>query len=94
MEVGNHLRTPATPPGMAADQVVLIAIVDAHIRISRPDQDGIDAAVALFEIVEVSVHRVLARDRIVEYRSCTIICGWKKPDCVHLNAGKSYLTSS
>jgi hypothetical protein len=52
--------------GHAANQVVLIAIIDSQVRVRRPDQNGIDAALALFEIVEVTVDGVLAGGGIVE----------------------------
>ena len=66
MEVRNHLLHAGDAARHAANQVVLIAIVDSHVWICRPDQDGIDSAVPLFEIVEVTIDGVLAGDRIVE----------------------------
>ena len=66
MEVGNHLANSRNAARHAANQVVLVAVVDAHVRVGRPDQDRIDSAEALVEIVEVAVDGVLARDRIVE----------------------------
>ena len=52
--------------GHGANHVLLIAIVDAHIWIGRPDEHRVDAAVTLLEIVEVAIDRVLAGDGVVE----------------------------
>src|SRR5713226_2930446 len=73
IEVGNHLLHAGDTSGHAANHVVLIAVIDTKVRVGRPDQDSIDSAVPLFEIVEVTLNGVLARDGIVKYRSCTII---------------------
>ena len=66
MEVGNHLLHAGDASGHAADQVVLIAIVDSHVWIGWPDQDRVDAAVALFNVVEIAVYGVLPGDRIIK----------------------------
>ena len=58
-----HLRHA---PGQVAKQIVLIAAVDTQVRISRPQQHAVDASVALIQVREVTVHRVLQRARIVE----------------------------
>ena len=66
MEVRDHLAYPRHAARHGPNQVVLIAVVDAHVRIRRPDQHCIDSAVALFKIVEITVDRVSVRDRIVK----------------------------
>ncbi len=66
MEVGDHLPHACHTSRHAADQVMLIAIVDAHVRISGPDQNRVDATVALVQIIEIAVHRVLVRHWIVK----------------------------
>ena len=44
----------------------MIAIVDADVRIDVPEQHAVDAAVTALQVVEVTLHGVAARDRIVE----------------------------
>ncbi len=66
MKVGDHLFHAFDAAGHGAHHVVLIAVVDAHVRIGRPDENRIDAAVSLLEVVEIAIDRVLAGDRIVE----------------------------
>ena len=66
MEVGHHLFDAGQPAGHVAEQVVLVAIVDADVRIDRPDQHRVDPAVASRQIVEVAVHRVLTELGIIE----------------------------
>ncbi len=46
--------------------VELIAVVHADIGIRRPDQHAIDAAEPVPQIVEVAVHRVAVRRRVIE----------------------------
>ena len=55
--------TPGNAAGHAANHVVLIAVVDPHVRIGRPDQHGIDAAIALLKIVKIAVDGVFARQQ-------------------------------
>ena len=66
VKVGDHLPHAGDATRHRANHVVLIAIVDAHIRICGPDQYRVDAAVAFLEIVEIAIDRIFARDRIVE----------------------------
>ena len=66
MKVANHLPHSGHSARHAADQIVLVAVIDAHVRIGRPDQHRVDSAVALFQIIEIAIDGVLARDRIVE----------------------------
>ena len=66
VKIVDHLLQAGDAAGHVARQIVLVAIVDADVRIDGPDQHAVDAAVALFQIVEIAVDRVLAGDRIVE----------------------------
>jgi hypothetical protein len=66
MEVGNHLPYPGNTSRHAANHVVLIPIVDSHVRVGWPDQDRINTAVALLKVVKVPVHGVLPRDGIIK----------------------------
>src|SRR5208337_3475030 len=66
MEVGNHLLYAGNAPRHAANHVVLIPIVDSHVWVGWPDQDRINAAVALLKVVKVSVCGVLPCDGIIE----------------------------
>ena len=66
MEVRNHLPHARNTSWHGADHVVLVAVVDSHVRIRGPDQHRIDSAVSLFQIIEITIHRVAVRDRIVE----------------------------
>ena len=52
--------------GHVVEQVELVAVVDANVRINRPDEHRIDAAVALVEIVQIAVDGVARANRIVE----------------------------
>ena len=45
---------------------MLVAIIDAHIRVSRPDEHSVDAAKPLLQIIEVAVDGIFAGDRIIE----------------------------
>ena len=66
MEIRDHLAHAFDAAGHGLDHLELIAVVDAHVGIGGPDQHGIDAAIALFEIVEIAVDRVVAGDGVVE----------------------------
>ena len=66
MEVGDHLANAFNAAGHGLDHLELVAVVDAHVRIGGPDEHGIDAAVAFFEIVEIAVDGVAAGDGVVE----------------------------
>ena len=61
MEVRDHLPHARDAARHAANHVVLIAIVDAHVGIGGPDQYGVDAAIALFQIIQIAVDRIFAR---------------------------------
>ena len=60
MESFNHLPQGGDAAGQVARQVPLVAVVDAYIRIDGPDQHAVDAAVALVEIVQVTIDCVLS----------------------------------
>ena len=66
MEIADHLADAGRAAGQVAQQVVLVAIVDADVRVNRPKQDGVDSAVAFVEVIEIAIDRVLAGDRVVE----------------------------
>ena len=66
MEVGNHLTHAGDTARHAANHVMLVAVVYAHVGISRPDKYRIYAAVALLQIIEVVVNGVLACDGVIE----------------------------
>ena len=61
MKVGDHLPHALDAARHGLDHLKLVAIVDPHVRIGRPHQHRIDAAVALFQIVEIAVDGVAAR---------------------------------
>ena len=66
MEVRNHLSHARNAARHAANQVMLIPVVDPHIRMGRPDQHRVDSPVPPLQIVHVPVHGVVPRHRIVE----------------------------
>ena len=60
MEIRNHLLQPFHAAGHGTHHVVLIAIVDAHVGIGRPDEHRVDSAIAFVQVIEVTIDRVLA----------------------------------
>ncbi len=66
VEIGDHLAQPRQAAGHVVQQVMLIAIVDADVRIDRPDEHGINAAIAGLQVVEIAIDRVFARHGVVE----------------------------
>src|SRR5580658_9823692 len=66
MEILDHLAQGWDPARQIASQVPLIAVVDSYIRINRPDQHAIHTAVALVDIAQVAIDRILSGGRIVE----------------------------
>ena len=66
MKIGDHLPNSRDPAGHAANHVMLIAVVDSHVRIGRPDQYRIDPSISLLQIIEITVHGIAMCDRIVE----------------------------
>ena len=66
MEIFNHLPEPCRAARHVHQQVVLVAVVNADVRVGVPDENGINSPVALFEIVEVAVHGEAACHWVVE----------------------------
>ena len=66
MEVRDHAAHALESPGHVLEHVELVAIVDAEVRVRRPDQYRVDATVAALEVVEVAVDRVATGARVVE----------------------------
>src|SRR5579859_7094380 len=66
MEVRNHLAHARNASRHRPDQVVLVAVIDPHIGIGRPDQNRVNSAVSFFQIVEIAIDGVAVRYRIVE----------------------------
>ena len=66
VEIRHHGFDALNPARHGSRHVVLIAVVDAHIGIGGPNQNRIDTAIALLQIIEIAVHRVFVRHRIVE----------------------------
>src|ERR1700677_1562596 len=66
MEVVDHFADAFDAPRHGADHVMLVAVIDAHVGISGPDEHCVDASVALIQIIEVAVDSILACLRIVE----------------------------
>src|SRR5689334_923305 len=66
MKINNHLTHAGNAAWQTADQVVLVAIVDAHVRVSRRYQHRVDAAIPLLESAETGVHRIASGHRIIE----------------------------
>ena len=66
MKIRNHLLDPSDATGHGANHVVLIAVVDADVRIHWPDQNGIDATVALPQVVQIFIDGVVSRVGVVE----------------------------
>ena len=60
VEVVDHRTHAGDAAGKVAHHVVLVAVVDADVRVDGPQQDGVDAAVAFVEVVEIAIDRVLA----------------------------------
>ena len=66
MEVGDHVLHTGNASGHASNHVVLISIVNSHVRVSWPDQNRINAAVAFLKVIKVSVYGVLPCDGIIK----------------------------
>ena len=45
---------------------MLISVIDAHVRIGGPDEHRVDSAIALLDIIEITIDGVFMGDRIVE----------------------------
>src|SRR5579875_58863 len=66
MEIRYHLFDAGEATWHAHDHVELIAVVNAHVRISRPNKYCINTTVAPFQIVKVTVYSVFFCHRIME----------------------------
>ena len=53
MKVSNHLPHAGDTSGHRADEVELVAIVDSHVRIRRPDQYRINTTVSFIKVIEI-----------------------------------------
>src|SRR5437016_1284815 len=62
----NHLTNRGNAAREIAQQIELIAIINAEVGIDVPNQDGIDRTNATFRVVEKTVHRVVACFRAVK----------------------------
>src|SRR5213594_1960868 len=56
----NHLTNRGNAAREIAQQIELIAVVNAEVGIEVPNQDGIDRTNATFRVVQKTVHRVYA----------------------------------
>src|SRR5947209_9691563 len=56
----NHLMNRGNAAREIAQQIELIAVVNAEVGIDVPNQDGIDRTNATFRVVQKTVHRVFA----------------------------------
>src|SRR5579883_2766829 len=66
VKVLNHLPQARDSARHVTNQVKLIAIVNSDVGIGWPDEHGVDAAIALVEIIQVTLDGVPARLWIVE----------------------------
>ena len=66
MKIGDHLADARDSARQGANQVMLIAIIDAQIGVGRPDQNCIDSAIALQRVVNIAIYGVAVSRRIVE----------------------------
>ena len=66
MKISNHLPHAFHAAGHRAHHILLVPVVDSHVWIGGPDEHGVDAAVALFQVVEITVNGVFSGDWIVE----------------------------
>src|ERR1039458_3853224 len=66
MEVCDHLFHAGDPSRHGTDHIELVSVVDAHVRIRRPNQYRVNSSVARMQIVEIAIDRVLPGNRIIE----------------------------
>src|SRR5207245_8836548 len=62
----NHLTNRANAAREIAQQIELIAIINAEVVIDVPNQDGIDRTNAVFRFVQKTVHRVFDRLGVIK----------------------------
>src|SRR5580704_2396814 len=66
MEVIHHFAHTWGAARQGTNQVVLIAVINPHVRIGGPDEDRIDATNSVLQIVKVAIDRVFAGYRIIK----------------------------
>jgi len=66
MKISHHLFDAFYAAWHRSHHIMLVARVDTHVGIRRLDKHGIDSAISLFEIIQVTINGVLARNRIIE----------------------------
>src|SRR5579885_282038 len=66
MELLDHLAQAGNSAGQVAQEIKLIAIVNAEVGIDMPDQNGVNRADTAFGVGEKAIDGVLALFRIVE----------------------------
>src|SRR5487761_1081848 len=66
MKISHHLTHTLHTARHRAHHILLISIVDTHIRIGSPYEHSIDAPIAFLQIIEIPIYGVLAGDWIVE----------------------------
>ena len=66
MEVGDHLPQAINASGHVPSHIVLIAIVDTDVGVRLPDQHAVDPSVAALQVIEITVHAVLACAGVVK----------------------------
>ena len=66
VKIRDHLANTGNSARHGTNHVMLISVVDAYVRISRPDQDGIDPAVTIQSVIDVPINRIAVSNRIVE----------------------------
>ena len=66
VQIVHHFLERGEAAGHVAQEVELVAVVDADVGIDGPEEDGIDAAVAAVEVVEETVDGVPAGGGVVE----------------------------
>ena len=66
VEIRHHLPDARQAARQRAHHVVLIAGIDADVAINRPHQHAVDAAIAPFQIIQVTIHSVFTGHWIVE----------------------------
>ena len=66
MEISNHSAHSFDPARHIPDHVLLIAIVNSHVWVRRPNEHGVDATVSFLQVVKIPVDRVAMNDWIIE----------------------------
>ena len=66
VQLRRHLLHAVEPAGHRTEEVELVAVVDADVRVGGPEEDRIDAAVAPLEVREEALDSVVAAHFIKE----------------------------